>query len=85
MISRTNHGNMQLFNDSVGDVCIAKPEQDRNNPRLWVPTSMPSNTFSKDMMGDTVTPQCYDNVNRNEPNLLDAFRQNPYTHSLASF
>lgn len=85
MMSRTNQGNMKLFNDSQGKTCIAKPEKDRENPRQWVPTNMPSSNIGREMYGDTVTPQCYDNVNRNEPSLLDAFRENPYTHSLASF
>jgi len=85
MVSRMNHGNAQLFNVSQGNVCNAKTENNNSNQRQWVPTNMPRKSVAKDMIGDTVTPQCYDNTNRNEPNLLDAFRQNPYTHSLASF
>ena len=33
---------------------------------------------------ETRTPQSYDQLNRNTSDILDAFKQNPYTHSLQS-
>jgi hypothetical protein len=84
LFSRLNHGNMQLYNEPDFNICIAKSDADRQNPRLWVPTNLPQNTVSKEMITDTRMPQRYAEPDRMQSNLLDAFRQNPYTQSLSS-
>jgi hypothetical protein len=88
MLSRTNQGNMSLFNGSQGDMCMSKLEKDRENNRLWVPTSLPTASTTKEMLGQTISPNCDQpglDVARNTADILNAFRANPYTHSLASY
>jgi len=84
--ARTNHGNTQVFNPQM-NVSIAKIEDDRVNNRQWVPSAMPQTFASKEMMGQTYKP-AENPVNvgdRLNPDLLSAFKSNPYTHSLESF
>jgi hypothetical protein len=84
LYSRINHGSLELYNEPIVNVSIARNDSDRNNNRLWVPTNLPSQHVTKDMMYETRQPQTYDNPDRMENDLLTAFRQNPYTHSLSS-
>ena len=85
LYSRINQGNTQMFNNSI-NMSIAKQEQDRINNRQWVPSSMPQTSYSKEMMGQTYTPmENTTNINeRMNPDLLSAFKSNPYTQSLQS-
>jgi hypothetical protein len=86
--ARINQGNAKMFNTSQNNVSIAKLESDRYNNRLWAPQSVIQNGPSTQTYGKIVAgPQLYDSdigVQRMEPGLLEAFRQNPYTHSLSS-
>jgi hypothetical protein len=82
--ARTNHGNMSIYNEPEINFSISRNDADRINNRQWVPTNMPSNHVTKDMITESRRPQTYENVNLIEPDLLNAFRQNPYTHSLSS-
>ena len=68
------------------NVSIAKKEQDRNNNRMWAPSNMPSQSMSKELYGKMTEPAtCQQNiaVERMAPELLTAFKENPYTHSLS--
>jgi hypothetical protein len=69
------------------NVSIAKIEDDRLNNRQWVPSAMPQTFASKEMMGQTYKPpEVPVNVgDRLNPDLLSAFKSNPYTQSLESF
>jgi len=81
---RTEHGNMQIFNTQL-NVKTAKREKDRNNNRMWAPSNMPSKSMSKELYGKMVEPthnQQNIAVERMAPELLTAFKGNPYTHSL---
>ena len=66
---------------------IAKNETDRNNNRLWAPSNMPTQSMSKEIYGKMVEPQGYQQdiaVERMAPDLLSAFKENPYTKPLNS-
>ena len=83
---RTNNGNMQLFNSNV-HVNTSKRDEDRNNNRMWAPSNMPQQSMSKELYGKMIEPsQPKQNIEieRMEPDLLNAFRKNPYTQSLNS-
>ena len=86
MQSRMNHGNTSTLNTNM-NISIAKNESDLIN--TWVPTktSLISMGATKEMYGKTdMNPyNTSADVNRNESDLLTAFRANPYTHSLSSF
>jgi hypothetical protein len=82
--ARTNHGSMSLLGTET-NISVAKVESDRNNNRLWVPTNAPSQIPNADMYGQMSMPQSYDmnvNMERINPSILDAFKQNPFTKSL---
>ena len=81
---RTEHGSMQLFNTKL-NVKTAKKDKDRNNNRMWAPSNMPSKSMSKELYGKLVEPthnQQNIAIERMAPELLSAFKGNPYTHSL---
>jgi hypothetical protein len=86
MASRVNHGNTQSFNPSM-NVCVAKNEQDIMNTRRNVPNTIISSGVSKEMYGkmDMNQYNTSNDNNRNAPDLLTAFRSNPYTQSLNSY
>jgi hypothetical protein len=85
--NRPNQGGMQLFN-SQENICTNKNDCDRENNRLWVRNAAPSfTTPSKEMYGHIHKSQTYDermNCERIAPDILTAFKNNPYTHSLHS-
>ena len=85
LVNRTSQGNTQIFNQSM-NVNIARLDSDRNNTRMWVPSSMPQRPITKEIYGKMNGGQTYDEckigVDRIQPDLLTAFRENPYTHSL---
>jgi hypothetical protein len=83
----TNHGSMSLFNSNT-NVKIDRLDADRVNTRTSVMTNAPSSIPSMDMYGKMTMPQSYDENKLNEriqPDILNAFRQNPYTHSLQTY
>ena len=87
VVSRTNQGNAKHFNNNI-NVTMAKLDSDRNNNRLWAPQSVIPNGPSMQTYGKiSQTPQYYNNnegCDRISGDLLEAFKQNPYTHSLSS-
>lgn len=77
-------GNMSLFN---ADQNLANIREDstRNNNRLWVPSGGPTIIPNKNIIGhveNIATLSEKTNQDRIEPDLLTAFKQNPYTQSL---
>ena len=83
----TNHGSMSLFNSNT-NVQIDRLDADRANNRAMVMTNAPSSIPSIDIYGKMTMPQSYDESKLNEriqPDILNAFRQNPYTHSLQTY
>ena len=83
----TNHGSMSLFNSNT-NVQIDRLDADRANNRTMTATNAPSSIPSIDIYGKMTMPQSYDESKLNEriqPDILNAFRQNPYTHSLQTY
>jgi hypothetical protein len=88
IVARTNHGNTNIYNQQM-NVNISRNDCDRDNPRLWVPTNMPQKLMSKENYGPlrSSPSQNYNQqigCERISPDILNAFRENPYTHSLTS-
>ena len=86
IVSRTNHGNSNIYNQQM-NVNIARIDTDRDNTRMWVPTNMPQMPMSKETYGKIRAPQYYNQCigcDRISPDILNAFKENPYTHSLTS-
>jgi hypothetical protein len=86
IVARTNQGNAQLFNPNI-NATISKSDQDRENNRMWAPEAVIPNGPSVQTYGKMNMPQynneCY-SCERIQPDLLNAFRENPYTHSLTN-
>jgi hypothetical protein len=83
---RVNQGNAKHFNSAV-NISMSKLDSDRDNNRMWTPSAVTKSGPSTQTYGKTNTPQyqnAFQNNNRIDPGLLDAFKQNPYTHSLSS-
>lgn len=83
---RMNQGNAKQFNNSI-NVSMSKSDVDRENNRMWVPQSVIHNGPSAQTFGKiSYIPDdtSNSNNNRNAPDLLNAFKANPYTHSLSS-
>jgi len=90
-INRPNQGGTQMFNQN-DNITITKRDDDRNNNRWWVPSS--GNTAGFTARGSTenisrvkVTESYDKNINteRIAPEILSAFKSNPYTQSLSSW
>lgn len=85
-VNRPNQGGTQMFNQTM-NVCIDKNECDRNNNRMWVPSGGPTVIRSAEHYGELQGMQTYNqNIqsDRMNPDLLAAFKNNPYTQSLQS-
>jgi len=85
MATRINHGNTNKFNPNM-NVSVGKNQDDVFNTRTFAPTAIIPNSTSKEMYGkmDMNQYNTSSSNSRNEPDLLSAFRSNPYTHSLSS-
>lgn len=84
-IGRTNQGNTQIFNQTM-NVSMSKHDSDRDNNRQWAPSTMGFVQMAPEMYGRVRGHQAYDEnkigCDRIQPDLLNAFKANPYTHSL---
>lgn len=84
--SRANQGGTQMFNQN-DNIHIDKRDADRNNNRMWAPQTAINMGSSIDTYGRVNVPQ-YNNqcvgCDRINPDLLEAFKKNPYTQSLQS-
>ena len=85
-----NQGGMAVLNNEQ-HIQIDKNEADRNNNRMWVRNGNGgiNNTIpSMETYGKINMPQYYDNCQdceRINPDILTAFKENPYTKSLGSY
>ena len=84
--NRPNQGGTQMFNQQMNVDC--KDDCDRfggrTNPAFSKLTALPPSTKT---FGHINYPQQYDqgvNCERNRPDILNAFKNNPYTHSLTT-
>lgn len=86
VVARTNQGNTNQFNPYM-NVTMSKLDADRNNNRLWAPEAVIPNGPSVQTYGKSSMPQYNNECNgceRISPDLLNAFKSNPYTQSLMS-
>jgi hypothetical protein len=84
--ARTNHGSMQTFNPNM-NINVAKNESDLFNTRPMAPIATIAQGTTKEMYGrmDMNQYNMSDGTsNRNDGDLLSAFKANPYTHSLTN-
>ncbi len=84
--NRPNQGGTQMFNQQM-NVNIARQDSDRYNYRVNAPDSVIKMPPSAENYGKINVPQYYNEsagCTRIEPSILDAFRANPYTHSLTT-
>ena len=69
------------------DINQRNREGEIRNTRAVSKTNAPKQFFSPEMMGGAHSKQDYNShiqLERNTPDMLDAFRKNPYTHSLTN-
>ena len=87
LVGRAPNGNTSMLNHDV-NLNVAKYDGDRENNRMWVPQSSIALPPTKQTHGNTdmpsYTPEYQFNDERIDPGLLNAFKANPYTHSLSS-
>jgi hypothetical protein len=89
-VSYTPQGGTQIFNQHM-NVNVPRIDTDRENPRMWVPNcaNIAQLPMGKEQYGDIRSKQMYKendiNVTRIEGNILQAFKNNPYTQSLSSW
>jgi len=86
IVGRTNQGNTKQFNPQI-NITMSRLDSDRNNNRLWAPSAVIANGPSVQTYGKANMPQYYDNCigcERIAPDILNAFKENPYTHSLTN-
>lgn len=84
VIGRINQGNSNNFN-SYQNININKNDNDLCNNRTFAPSARINNIPSVDTFGSMRTSQTYSNkidTDRINSDLLNAFKANPYTHSL---
>jgi hypothetical protein len=86
IVGRVNQGNTKHFNSQI-NVTMSKLDSDRENNRLWAPQAVVPNGPTVQTYGKANMPQYMDNCigcDRIAPDLLNAFKENPYTHSLTN-
>ncbi len=84
--NRPNQGGTQIFNQQMNVNC-ARQDCDRYNNRLFTPSSVIKAPPAKENYGNIRYPQSYDDnfsCERINPDILSAFKNNPYTHSLTT-
>jgi hypothetical protein len=82
--NRPNQGGTQVFNQQM-NVNITRQDVNRYDGRMGTPGSVFASPPSVQTYGKINTPQYYNECagcERINPDLLNAFRNNPYTHSL---
>ena len=82
---RPNQGGMALLNDSINQT-THRLDCDRNSTG-WASPYGASTTPTVQTMGRVHMPQSYENQSsdRLNPDILQAFKNNPYTQSLQSY
>ena len=86
IVARTNQGNASIFNPNI-NAQISKVDADRNNNRMWVPAASNPIGPTLETYGRVSVPQYNNQCNnceRIQPDILNAFKENPYTHSLTN-
>lgn len=85
--NRPNHGTKQTFNNTQ-HINVARRDEDRVNGRSFAPSARINGIPSTETYGSIKVPQYYDQCvacDRINPDILTAFKNNPYTQSLNSY
>jgi hypothetical protein len=85
--NRPHQGGTQIFNQN-DNISIHRKDADRNNNRMFVPNTGPLELPSAETHGKITGGQIYNenfNCERMNPDILTAFKNNPYTQSLNSW
>ena len=85
--SHPNPGGTQIFNQN-DNISIHRRDADRDNNRMWAPQSTTTAIPSLDTFGKVNVPQYYNECQgcqRINPDILSAFKNNPYAQSLQSW
>ena len=86
-VSRPNHG-VNSTSSNYQNISIAKRDADRSPYRAHAPSAQVNAIPSVETYGDINMPQLYDqnkSCDRINPDILKAFKENPYTQSLNSW
>jgi hypothetical protein len=90
-VNRPNQGGTQIFSQK-DNISIHRRDSDRDNNRWWVPSSGNTAGFtaraSTENLDRMKVSESYDqniNTDRIAPDILNAFKTNPYTQSLSSW
>jgi hypothetical protein len=86
VMNRPNQGGTQIFNQQMHLTTI-KSDSDRFDGRVNPAISVTPLPPSTQTYGSINTPQYYNECagcDRIQPDILNAFRNNPYTHSLTT-
>lgn len=84
--NRFEHGSQDQFNNSI-NMKVEKFDNDRNNNRMFIPTTGQNINIGPENMSQTTKyPQIggVGQSQRMDGDILKAFKENPYTHSLSS-
>lgn len=83
LIGRSSIGNMNLFNSDINANINGREACDTRGTPIFIPNIVP---HAGQLGMNTVSPQQYNNINDNynHPDLLKAFKSNPYTQPLGS-
>jgi hypothetical protein len=85
--NRPNHGTSQTLNHSQ-NINIVRRDEDRMNNRSFAPSAIINGIPSIETHGSIKVPQYYEQsigCDRINPDILTAFKNNPYTQSLNSY
>jgi hypothetical protein len=83
LIGRSSIGNMNLFNADIHANINGREACDTRGTPIFIPNMVP---HAGQLGMNTVAPQQYNNINDNynHPDLLKAFKSNPYTQPIGS-
>jgi hypothetical protein len=83
LIGRSTIGNMNLFNGEINANINGREACDTRGTPIFIPNIVP---HAGQLGMNTVAPQKYNNMNEdyNHPDLLKAFKSNPYAQPLNS-
>ena len=87
LYSRTNQGNTNIFNQQMNVSMPSKIDTDRVNARANAPMMMsqPGNSMTYGKVSYASKPEMHNiGCERIQPDILNAFRSNPYTQSLTT-
>ena len=87
-VNHPNHGSTSILNNSM-NLSIVRRDSDRDNTRAYAPAGRVNSAIPDiNRYGEVNMPQTYNNsqgCERINPDILKAFKENPFTQSLSSW